>query len=101
MCCGCNIPIGEKYQRDTLIYDGTIYDWVAHIDCLFIANYLDMYDWANDDGLSGEDFREYVNQYLYDNYYDEETEDIREDILSMSFIEKVRFILSERNKKED
>lgn len=100
MYCGCKIAVGEKYQRDTLIYDGTIYDWVAHTDCHSIASELDMYDWV-DDGLSGEDFREYVDQYLYDNYYDEETEDVREDILSMSFIEKVRFILSERAKKKE
>lgn len=100
MYCGCKIPVGEKYKRDTLIYDGDLYDWIAHEDCQTIAVELNMFDYVDDNGLSGEDFDTNIDQYLYDNYEDKEIEDIPEHIRKMTRIEQVRMILKDLIKEE-
>lgn len=100
MYCGCNIQIGEKYRRDTLICDGELYDWIAHVDCHAVAIDLNMFDYVDDEGLSGEDFDTNIDQYLYDNYEDKEIEDIPEHIRKMTRIEQVRMIRKDLIKED-
>lgn len=101
MFCGCKIRVGEKYRRDTLVFDGDLYDWIAHEDCHAVALELNMFDYVDDDGLSGEDFDTNIDQYLYDNYRDKELDDLPEHIRKMSRIEQVRMILNDLKNKED
>lgn len=74
--CGEKIAIGQKYVRQTNIYDGTIYDFVTHQECNEVADELRMYDDCDDSGLHGESFREELNSYVYANHYDEHTDDV-------------------------
>ena len=74
-CCE-KIAIGQKYVRQTNIYDGTIYDFVTHQECNEVAHELNMYDDCDDSGLDGDSFRENLNAYVYANHYDEHTDDV-------------------------
>lgn len=62
--CGEVIHIGEKYNRQTNVCD----------DC--------------DEGLDGDGFIDNLNQYVYDNHYDDE-------ILALSRYELVKKVLDE------
>ena len=79
--CGCEIGIGEKYNRQTNVYDDDVYDWITHIKCEKIAYKLNMYEKESDsdEGLSGEDFREYIGEYVHENHYDSNINDIAVD----------------------
>ena len=79
MYCGGIIKKGEQYERQTNIFDGSIYDWICHKRCSFLASKLDMYDDCDDDGLDGEYFSERIDDYVYDNHYDESIDDISKD----------------------
>lgn len=98
MYCGCIIPVGEKYSRDTLVYDGTVYDWVAHEDCCTITSLLRMFDNVDDDGLGTDDFQEYLDEYLYEQYCDSKVDDLPEHISKMTRIEQVRMIIADWDK---
>ena len=78
MFCGGVISIGEKYDRQTNLYNGTVYDWVCHTACSQVACHLNMSDDC-DEGLDDDGFKECLNQYVYDNHYDEEIDDIAKD----------------------
>lgn len=56
--CACKIHIGQKYIRQTNVYDGTKYDFITHQECKEVARKLRMYDDCDDEGLDGESFRE-------------------------------------------
>lgn len=96
--CGDIISVGEKYNRQTNIYDGSIYDWVSHCECSQLASELDMYDDC-DEGLDGDGFVDSLNQYVYDNHYDDKIDDIAKD-WQLSRHELVRKILDELKKGE-
>ena len=53
--CGEVIHVGEKYNRQSNVYDGRIYDWVSHCVCSKLAYELDMFDDC-DEGLDGDGF---------------------------------------------
>lgn len=74
--CGEKIAIGQRYVRQTNIYDGTIYDFVTHQECNEVAHKLNMCDDCDDSGLDGDSFRENLNAYVYANHYDEHTDDV-------------------------
>ena len=62
-CDYCNkiITIGEKYISSTYAYDGSIYDWKECDRCKpFVQEAFSnkYYNW--EEGMSGEDFREYM-----------------------------------------
>ena len=97
MYCNGVIPIGEKYSRDTLVYEGTVYDWIAHEDCCTVANLLDMFSKV-DEGLGDYDFNEFIYEYLAENYRDAETDDLPEHIDNMKRIDQVRMIISDWDK---
>ena len=52
--CGGKIVKGEKYNRQTILFDGRIYDWVSHLDCLELTGLLDMFDYDYGDGINDE-----------------------------------------------
>lgn len=94
MFCGGTIEVGQKYDRQTNVYDGDVYDWVSHEECSKVAVELDMYDDCDDNGLGEEQFREYINDYVHVNHYDDELDDIAED-WQLSHYEQVKKILEE------
>lgn len=95
--CGEVIHVGEKYNRQTNVYDGRIYDWVSHCDCSKLACELDMFDDC-DEGLDGDGFVDNLNQYVYDNHYDDKIDDIAKD-WQLPRYELVKKVLNELNKK--
>lgn len=63
-CCE-KIAIGQKYVRQTNIYDGTIYDFVTHQECDEVARELNMYDDCDDSGLDGKSFaKNWIHTYM-------------------------------------
>lgn len=76
--CGGVISVGEKYNRQTNVYDGRVYDWVSHCECSELACELDMFDDC-DEGLDDDGFIDSLNQYVYDNHYDDKIDDIAKD----------------------
>ena len=60
--CGGIIEKGEKYDNATLEFDGTVYTWKSHLHCLNIASEYDFDTWIKD--------------YVHDNHYDDEIDDI-------------------------
>lgn len=74
--CGGVIAIGDKYERQTNIYDNQIYDWICHSECQAVAHKLDMYNRCDDEGLDCDSFRECINEYVYEHHYDSDLDDI-------------------------
>ena len=87
--CGCTINKGQKYYRQTNVYDGRIYDWVEHEECREIASELDMFGECDyDEGLSSDLFKEILNDYIYQEH-------IAEDWQGLTRYEEVCKILEE------
>lgn len=97
--CGGIIAIGEKYERQTNNHDGELYDWVCHRECSQVASKLCMFDYCDDNGLDSDGFIQSLNQYVYDNHYDEEIDDIAED-WQLPYPEIVKKVLEELKKEE-
>jgi len=81
--CDEIISVGEIYERSTNIYDNEIYTWKSHITCMKIADKLDMFDDC-DEGVTSSDFREYIDQYYYDEHPERE--------LKKTFKERLDFL---------
>lgn len=96
--CGEVIHVGEKYNRQTNVYDDRVYDWVSHCDCSQLAYELDMFDDC-DEGLDGDGFIDNLNQYVYDNHYDDKIDDIAKD-WQLPRYELVKKVLDELKKEE-
>lgn len=101
--CGGVIRVGEKYEKQTIV-DDCIYDFKAHDICEKVAIWLDMYDdhYYSDDGLSGEEFEENINEYVREHHYDDSTDDISEewDLPFPELVEKVYQELKEKEKQQ-
>ena len=98
--CGCKINKGQKYYRQTNIYDGCIYDWIEHEECHQIASELDMYSQCDfDEGLSSDCFKEILDDYIHQYHYNDFTDDISEDWQSLNRYEEVCKILEEIKEK--
>ena len=100
MFCHRKINKGEKYNRSTIVYDRTIYDWTECDKCKFVAYELGMYDNIETDSLEEEDFRDNIGQYVYDNHYDEKIDDISKE-WQLSLIETVDKIYEEITNKKN
>lgn len=99
--CGCVIPKGEKYRLQTNVYDGRIYNFACHSDCDEVASRLNFYGECDyDEGLTSEYFLEAIDQYIYDNHYDNEKDDTAEGWQGLSYITAVRKILNELENDE-
>ena len=59
--CGNQILIGESYEKQVLSDSGQIITWKNHIKCSKIATFLNMFDDTDGDGLSSDDFKEYIH----------------------------------------
>lgn len=59
--CGETIHVGEKYDWQKNVSEGSIYEWKAHLSCCSIASKLSMYDYA-DEGVTDDDFKEMINE---------------------------------------
>lgn len=79
MFCGGIIEKGEKYDLQTNVDSGYIYDWITHDKCSRVASELGMYDDLNTDGITDEDFRDNIQSYVYNNHYDNINDDIDKD----------------------
>lgn len=66
--CGRTIKPGEKYHRQTLVYDGSPYDWVEDLDCKkatdVVCERLDFFGYDREDGLSADVFNEEIWEIL-------------------------------------
>lgn len=98
--CGCKINKGQKYHRQTNIYDGCIYDWIEHEECSQVAFELDMYNECDyDEGLSPDYFKDILDVYIYQEHYDDYADDIAKDWQNLSIYEEVCKILEELKEK--
>ena len=94
-CYGA-IAVGQRYRRQTNIVDGVIGDFICHTECMEVARMLDMFDDCDPDyGLTDEMFRETIDQYVYDNHYDDELDDIAADWSNLSLEDQVKKIYEE------
>lgn len=89
MLCNCKIKKGQRYYRQTCVYD-YVYDFIEHEECNAIAKELDMYDGC-DEGLNDETFTSCLDQYVYDNYPEEEADSLD----TMSCYDKVCRVLED------
>ena len=74
--CGLIIEIGEVYERQKNVSEGTLYTWKSHLSCNKIAAKLEMFDNC-DEGVTGEDFKEYIREE-YQNIMQSKFNDIYE-----------------------
>lgn len=95
MLCYGKIHKGQKYYRQTCVYDAAPYDWIEHEECRAAAIELDMFDDCDDEGLTDEIFRADLDQYIYDNYPEEEVDKFD----TMSYYDKVCKVLNDLKKK--
>ncbi len=96
MLCYCKIEKGQRYYRQTCKYDD-VYDFIEHEECHAICHELDMYDDCDDEGLTDEIFRADLDQYIYDNYAEEEADKLD----AMSYYDKVKRVLNDLKKGGD
>lgn len=85
---GSTIPVGAMYWRSTHIANGDLYDWKSHEKCAELVNMLDM---EGDEGVTMEDFFEYVREA-----YDE----IQPDTEANNFNEQVDFVYNHLKHRE-
>lgn len=99
--CGGKINKGQKYHRQTNIYDGCIYDFISHEECSQIAFELDMYDNCDsEDGLSPDYFKDILDDYIHQEHYNDFTDDTAEDWQYLTRYEEVCKILEELKEKK-
>ena len=98
--CGGKINKGQKYYRQTNIYDGCIFEWIEHEECGRVASELDMYGKCDyDEGLTSDRFGDILDEYIYQEHYDDITDDIDEDWQNLTRYEEVCKILEELKEK--
>lgn len=90
--CGCEIPKGQRYYRDTLVYEGVLYEWKSHIECFKVASMLNMFDEC-DDGVSPDEFNEYVFDYL-ESHFRGEDDELPAELDSLDLYGKVKHIIN-------
>lgn len=61
--CGGIIDKEEKYNCQTNVHDGRIYDFKTHVHCSELASEYNMYDDC-DEGLTEDDFIEYMDELM-------------------------------------
>ena len=72
--CGVKIQVGEVYDYQFNV-DGDSYTWKSHKKCTWLTRELKMHDDCYD-GVSDQDFYEYIVQYFNDNV-DEEFDSVK------------------------
>jgi len=77
MMCGGGIRPGERYSRDTLVYDGRIYSWVECPACQSDHVCNEVHAWTGgwyDEGVGIEE----ASEWAHDTIRFAKTEDLRE-----------------------
>jgi hypothetical protein len=90
--CGDTIKVGEIYDYSSMV-NGDFYVWKNHKDCAWIAHELNMFDDC-DDGVSDQDFWEFITDYYNDNV------PIEEDTLKTHH-EKLKWVIDHRKNQID
>ncbi len=102
MFCHGTIERGQRYLRQTNIVDGVIGDWICHQECDSVANDLGMFDDCDPDyGLDDESFCASIDQYTYDQHFDNEADDIQADWQGLTRYQEVCKILDELKNNEN
>lgn len=68
MLCGGIIEKGEKYNRQTIVYDGDIYDCICHVHCVSLISLLKMDDCG--DYIYEDTFVDCIREYTKENHPD-------------------------------
>lgn len=97
--CGKTIEKGEQYYKSVVIYDNILYETKICKYCHSVSLALDMHDDFEGEGLSDEDFREFIWQYVYDNHFDNNIDGIAKD-WKIPFNEQVKKIYNELKTNE-
>lgn len=66
-CCGEGaVKVGERYQRETYIYDGRVYDWVSCNECASLQ--MHVWDWAGrpEEGIGADAYIEWAREHHED-----------------------------------
>lgn len=65
MLCTGPIDVGETYTRDTLVFDGRVYDWIECQQCTDAKVGASAFDWAGwpDAGAAAEDAYEWAEEH--------------------------------------
>lgn len=92
--CGGTIEKGEKYQNDTIVYDGDVYTWKSHLHCMALTS--EMWDYKTDEGLSDDDFQRWIDDYVLEYHYNHEKDDICEEWQNKSVAELAKMIYEEK-----
>ena len=89
--CACKIIPGQKYFRQTCLYDGEVYDVITHQECADLASKRNLYYDCDDGGLDGDSFRATLEEYVYRNHYDSEAGKIDSnwDLTSYDTVKKI------------
>lgn len=82
--CHARIPAGMVYQRDTIVYDGCVYDWCECPACEPVMSHLVRIDWRDDDGITVDDAIEWAMYYASE-------EDARARVLAAAYLERCGF----------
>lgn len=62
-CCGAPaVQPGDKYTRETWVYDGRVYDWVSCSECDSIHNLVWAWVWDYDGGIGREEYEQWANE---------------------------------------
>ena len=65
-CEYCGAPAvqpGETYQRDTLVHDGHIYDWVSCKACDALTQIVWAWAYFDEDGVATDQFDEWATEH--------------------------------------
>ena len=96
LLCNCKINKGQRYYRQTCVYDAAPYDWWEHDECHKVARELDMYKDCDDEGLADEIFRADIDEFIWDNFSEEESDRL----YSLPYYEKVKIVLNKLKEKK-
>lgn len=66
--CGGTIKNGERYDYQKCRDDDGLYEWKSHLHCMSLVRHFDMMDYASDDGLTADDFREQIREIWDDEF---------------------------------
>lgn len=65
-CRAVFVQPGEKYERHTYAYDGTVYDWLNCPECASLAS--EIFNWTDDpyEGIGPDDYTMWAEEHLTD-----------------------------------
>ena len=96
LLCNGTINKGQRYYRQTCVYDAAPYDWIEHDECHEVARELYMYRDCDDEELTDEIFREDIDEFIWDNFSEEESDRI----YNLPYYERVRIVLNKLKEKK-